>query len=378
MDDDNASMITTGRNSSGSSGSPLLSSDMPGTLFALSILSFLERADVVQVLQVKEICQYFRLADFYCRQHGRALVKLDPDRYDEEKTDNKGEDENENENQDGEENDDDEEEDEKHHSNDKMDDDADVSLEEPGKCKVGNKCSHQQPTDKEILDLTKLNCEDCVEATFGRERCARCDDFDNISDIFRCKACDKKDCETCREYNEEGGFCSICEFYFCADEECPDTGYCECCDACFCPDCRPMAWCDRCDHAHGCFDCHMNSDNGFYCYLCHNIFCYECKDYYVCGKCRDVICSSCKPNFLCESCDEEYCKSCRGHDSCEECNEWICSECAFKCSECETVTCPGCTKSYACPDCGKKICADCHDVFESCCCDKKGKFKIVE
>ena len=304
--------------------------ELPVSVFAHSIIGFLSKEDICSVMAVKPLRDHFRLDSFFCPTHGSRLEKLstvvsrflvfilepeDEDAYflrmrqyyDLEEDD-------------GEE---DEEEGEEGGDDDGGCVECDIEEDED----TLSSTSEEEDVAMMDIDSPKLVCEDCAHKEKGRVRCLDCNQFCHKEDELKiCDTCGNEQCYRCElKSSFLPGTCDRCHRTSCGDWEnrdCHPVFFCLHCQEHFCVECSVPNDCFMCDNTElRCMDCPPNGV--FYCALCENSTCEDCRPKFMCEICEGLFCCDCKDHVFRRFDDASFCYACLPEDEREDTTVYV-------------------------------------------------------
>ncbi|CAB9522601.1 proprotein convertase subtilisin kexin type [Seminavis robusta] len=328
------------------SKSELLTSGLTGHVMAEQVMGFLDTESVLSCLEVEDLCKHFDLKSYYCSIHGTKLESQVERRRDLESMTGNDDDQGE---------------------------DADQI------------CNNDNVAAAEV----NIECEDCVEAEFDRERCTCCKGFENADELNQCNNCSYQECDPCYE-DTSMICCSSCEEVFCGREGCEKIEHCDCGEG-FCSMYQEdnIQACLQCGSG-GCLDCFY--EDGFCCDKCDSAFCIDCDNYGHCDSCEQIFCSTCMETrdcefFCCNNCGRTFCNDCDPYSNCARCEEQFCSTCMetwyyegscchagifcmdcvsehwFCCNKCDKAFCTNSDDYGYCDKCDEKFCSTCNETW---------------
>eukprot|EP00797_Seminavis_robusta_P020194 Sro307_g113400.1 n/a (415) ;mRNA; r:58822-60066 len=317
--------------------SELLTSGLNCNVMAEQVLGFLDRGSVLQCLEVAELCERFDIKDHYCTLHGTKLEsQVAHRRFLKKLVRNEDNDQGDNENLE--------------------ENEANMDVDDKGG-------KEEKTAKKDETNEVKIECVDCVEAEFYRDRCNVCDRFEPVDGLIQCGNCSYQECGpflwSC---HGSMGFCRSCLQHVCARPGCKQWEYCDCCFEPLCEGCEDFMFCEGCARQR-CTDCFY--ENGMCCDKCSAELCDDCEYQRPCEVCGQELCSRCTRTFYCEVGKHGVCEDCSELVECDACDEEHgCLECCyqgcFRCGACHGVYCREECKDYiSCEICCEEFCTSC-------------------
>ncbi|CAB9529241.1 expressed unknown protein [Seminavis robusta] len=164
-----------------------LTTGLTSHVMAEQVLGFLDRDSILSCLAVEDLSKHFDLKSYYCSIHGSKLESQVDRRRDledmVESDDHQGDDEDQNSG------------DEDQNSANETETVAAEGYDEKAELEanIGNGIAEKMDSKNATSSVVHIECADCVEAEFDRERCIPCEQFENMEELNQCNECQHKE-----------------------------------------------------------------------------------------------------------------------------------------------------------------------------------------